>query len=132
MDTQGERYKIIGCEHVEHFGTEVAKGYKVDREKATPGIVKLAKETQYQHPNVRAFLFECTELPQFSDAVRAATGLPVYDSITMSDSFMAGVTDNTRFGEDGWQGKWDGKQQDYKFGDNLTEAEKAELTYKKG
>ena len=111
---------------------EVANGDKVDTEKATPGIVKLAKETQYKHPNVRAFLFECTELPQFSDAVRAATGLPVYDSITMSDSFMAGVTDNARFGEDGWQGKWDGKQQDYKFGDNLTEAEKAELTYKKG
>ena len=132
VDTQDERYKIIGCEHVEHFGAEVANGDKVDTEKATPGIVKLAKETQYKHPNVRAFLFECTELPQFSDAVRAATGLPVYDSITMSDSFMAGVTDNARFGEDGWQGKWDGKQQDYTFGDNLTEAEKAELTYNKG
>ena len=132
VDTQDPRYVIVGCQDVKHFGPEVAAGEKVDTEKATPGIVDLAKKTQYQHPNVRAFLFECTELPQFSDAVRAATGLPVYDSITMSDSFMAGVTDNVRFGEDGWQGKWDGKQQDYKFGDNLTEAEKAELTYNKG
>lgn len=131
VDTQGERYIIVGCEGVEHFGPEVAAGDKVDTEKATPGIVKLAKETQYQHPNVRAFLFECTELPQFSDAVRAATGLPVYDSITMSDSFMAGVTDNKLFGKNEWQGEWDGKQQDYKFGDNLTEAEKAQLEYKK-
>ena len=73
VDTQAERYVIVGCEHVDHFGDEVANGDKVDTEKATPGIVKLAKETQYKYPNVRAFLFECTELPQFSDAVRAAT-----------------------------------------------------------
>ena len=54
VDTQDQRYVIVGCQDVNHFGPEVAAGDKVDTEKATPGIVDLAKKTQYQHPNVRA------------------------------------------------------------------------------
>ena len=130
VDTEQERYIIVGCENVDHFGDEVAKGLKVNTDLATPGIVKKALETQAANPEIRAFLFECTELPQFSDAVRAATGLPVYDSITMSDSFMSGVTDNKRFGLNDWQGEFDGKQADYKFGDNLTDEQKENIEYK--
>ena len=130
VDTEQERYIIVGCENVDHFGDEVAKGLKVNTDLATPGIVQKALETQAANPEIRAFLFECTELPQFSDAVRAATGLPVYDSITMSDSFMSGVTDNKRFGLNDWQGEFDGKQADYKFGDNLTDEQKENIEYK--
>ena len=39
-------------------------------------------------PRVRAILMECTELPPYSDAVRAATGLPVYDAITACNFFL--------------------------------------------
>ena len=126
VDTEQERYIIVGCENVDHFGDEVAKGLKVNTDLATPGIVKKALETQAANPEIRAFLFECTELPQFSDAVRAATGLPVYDSITMSDSFMSGVTDNKRFGLNDWQGEFDGKQADYKFGDEVAAGDKVD------
>ena len=121
----------VGCEDIPDFGEEVAEGKKVNIDLATPGIVKKAKWIKKSHPNVRAFLFECTELPMFSDAVRAATGLPVYRSITMADSFMSGVTDNKRFGLNEWHEDFDGKQKAYKFGDNLTDSEKEQITYGK-
>ena len=35
-----------------------------------------------EHPTLRAFLLECSEMPPYADAIRAATGLPVYDAIT--------------------------------------------------
>ena len=131
VDTEQERYIIVGCEDIPHFGEEVAAGDKVDTDLATPGMVQKALEVQKANPEIRAFLFECTELPQFSDAVRAATGLPVYDSITMSDSFMSGVMNNKRFGKQDWQEEFDGKQVDYKFGDDLTDAERKEVEYTK-
>ena len=131
VDTEQERYIIVGCEDIPHFGEEVAAGDKVDTDLATPGMVQKALEVQKANPDIRAFLFECTELPQFSDAVRAATGLPVYDSMTMSDSFMSGVMNNKRFGKQDWQEEFDGKQADYKFGDHLTDTEKEEVEYSK-
>lgn len=73
---------------------------------------------------------ECTELPPYSDAVRHATGLPVFDAITNCDFFVNSFRDNVRFGKNDWQTKWDGEQDQYKFGDNLTEEQKAALVNK--
>ena len=75
---------MVGAEDVDGFEA-VALGHQVDMAKVEPGIVELAKTTQKQHPNLKAFLFECTELSAYSDAVRYATGLPVFDIITSSD-----------------------------------------------
>ena len=47
--------------------------------------------------NRRAILMECTELPPYSDAVRHATGLSVFDAITCCDFFISSCTDNVRF-----------------------------------
>ena len=129
VDTRDERYIIVGCEHVDGFEA-VANGWKVDTEKVSPGIVAKAQEVLAEHPDIRAFMFECTELPPYSDAVRAATGLPVYDAITACDFYMSGLLDNKRFGADNWQEDWDGEQEDYSYGDNLTDEEKEKLVNK--
>jgi len=126
VDTQDQRFIIIGCEDVPGFEA-VALGQKVDVAKVTPGIVAKAKKAVADHPNLRAFMMECTELPPYSDAVRHATGLPVYDAITSCNAFIAGVQDNPRFGLQGWQHEWDGKQDDYKLGQNLSAEDKAKL-----
>ena len=73
VDTQGERFIIVGCQDVPHFEA-VALGEKVDVEKVTPGMVEKAKTVIKENPNVRAILMECTELPPYSDAVRATMG----------------------------------------------------------
>ena len=94
------------------------------------GSLEKAVHALLKYPKSRAFLLECTELPPYSDAIRFYTGLPVYDSITACHFFISGHKDNPRFGLDNWQDEWDGKQEDYQYGDNLTEEEKGQLVNK--
>ena len=126
-----KRFHIIGCEDIDGFEA-VALGEKVDTVKVEPGMVKLAKECLVRFPLARAFLFECTELPPYSDAVRQACGLPVFDAITNCDFFMMSFRDNDRFGMNDWQKVWDGVQDHYAFGSELTLEQKAKLVNKVG
>jgi len=127
IDPDDKRFVIVGCQDVPIFGKAVADGLKVDWEAVTPHMVKLAEDTVKANPQLRAIIFECTELPPYSDAVRAATGLPVFDSITTSNAFIASMQDNPLFGAKDWQEKWDGVQDDYKLGDNLSAEDKAKM-----
>ena len=119
-----DRYVIVGCQDVPGFEA-VALGEKVDVAAVTPGMVAKCRKVLQQYPKIRAILMECTELPPYSDALRANFGLPVYDAISCCDLFIDGVTDNPNFGIDGWQHEWDGKQDKYEFGQNLDAADKA-------
>mmetsp|Transcript_56037 Transcript_56037/g.156122 ORF Transcript_56037/g.156122 Transcript_56037/m.156122 type:complete len:645 (+) Transcript_56037:168-2102(+) len=114
-----EKLVIVGCQDVPGFEA-VAEGGKVDTQKVEPGIVAKAMETLRDNPNVRAILLECTEMPPYSDALRVATGLPVFDAITCSDHFVRSRLDNPRTGLNQWQASWDGTQEQYVFGKNLS------------
>jgi hypothetical protein len=72
---------------------------------------------------------ECTELPPYAAAIRAETGLPVYDSITNCDFVMKSFLESGRFGRDNWYKPWDGVQQKYMFGQHLTEEQKKKLVF---
>jgi len=126
FDVDDARFKIVGCQDVPGFEA-VAEGGKVDVEKVTPGIVSLVLQTLKAEKNLRAILLECTELPAYADALRRATSLPVFDAITCADFFISAHKDNPRFGFNQWQNDWDGHIQEYKFGQNLTPAEKARV-----
>merc|ERR1719247_1189618 len=129
VDPEEKRFIMVGCENVDGF-EQVALGGKVDVAKVTPGMVALAREVLRKEPKIRAILFECTELPPYADALRASTGLPVFDAITGCDFFIAGLKDNERFGINNWQKSWDGKQDEYKYGQNLDEGDKDKLVNK--
>jgi hypothetical protein len=129
VDPDEKRFVIVGCQDVPGFEA-VAVGGKVDTVKVTPGIVDKCRQTLSTNPTIRAFLFECTELGPYSDAVRHAFGLPVFDSITNCDFFMMGSRDNKRFGKQDWQHEWDGKQANYTYGANLTHEQKLQLINK--
>lgn len=88
VDVKDKRYIFVGCEEVPGFEA-VALGQKVDVRKVTPGIVKKAQEILTKHPQVRAILMECTELPPYSDAMRHVCGVPVFDAITACDFYIA-------------------------------------------
>lgn len=115
VDWNQDCYVLVGCQDVDGFEA-VASGAPVDLEKVTPGIVKKAKEVIAKHRNIHAILMECTQLPPFSDDVRAATGLPVYDIVTCADFFVRGFVDNPRFGLNDWHQRWDGTQEAYELG----------------
>jgi hypothetical protein len=125
-----EHFVYVGCEDVPHFGKEVEEGLKVDTAKAEPGILAKVQAAIAATPGARALLLECTELPAYSDAIRAATGLPVFDAITNCDFIMGAFLDNERFGINDFYKKWDGNQKDYTFGQNLTDSQLAKLVSK--
>lgn len=129
IDEKNPRFEIIGCQNVPGFEA-VDEGEKVDVDKVTPGIIELAKKTVIKNPKIKCILLECTELPPYADSLRYEINIPVYDSITNCDSFMSGFLDNKNFGLNNWQEDWDGEQDEYKFGDNLSKEEKKKLINK--
>jgi len=122
VDPDDTRFVIVGCEDVPGFEA-VANGDRVDVDSVVPHLVRLAEDTVAKHAGtakpIRAILFECTELPPYSDAVRAATRLPVFDSITCCNSMLASLMDNPRFGVNNWHLSWDGAHTTHRFGDNV-------------
>jgi len=64
----------------------------VPAEVVQPGIIARARDLVAREPNLKAILLECTELPHYADALRAATGLPVFDAITAVDYFQSSCT----------------------------------------
>jgi hypothetical protein len=126
FEVTSDRFVIRGCQDVPGFDA-VSKGEKVDVEKVTPGIVKLVLSILDKQPAIRAVVSECTELPPYSDAIRHATKLPVFDSITCCDFFISAYEDNPRFGMNQWQNDWNGQTEQYRLGSNLSAAERRKL-----
>eukprot|EP00403_Amphidinium_massartii_P031016 CAMPEP_0178405920 /NCGR_PEP_ID=MMETSP0689_2-20121128/18648_1 /TAXON_ID=160604 /ORGANISM="Amphidinium massartii, Strain CS-259" /LENGTH=765 /DNA_ID=CAMNT_0020026951 /DNA_START=57 /DNA_END=2354 /DNA_ORIENTATION=- len=129
FDVEEDRFHIVGCENVPGFEA-VAKGEKVPLELVTPGILKLVTEELRKNPKITGILLECTELPPYADALRAATELPVWDAITAADFYISSRKDNPRFGINDWQAEWDGTHDEYVFGQNLTEMDREALVHK--
>lgn len=102
----------------------VALGEKVDTEKVTPGVVRLAKHLLDGNPKISAFLFECTQMPQYCDAVRFATGKPVYDAITNANMVIDGFQDNPPFGLQDWRVTFDNMPSEFNFSMYLSAEEK--------
>ena len=44
-----------------------------------------------REPGLQALVLECTNLPPYAGALRAATGLPVHDVVTMLSARMAAL-----------------------------------------
>jgi len=105
VETHDDRFFIAGCEDdMKEFGFDaLERGEKVNEDAMMNGLLAKIQKLYKEHPGIRAILMECTELPPYSDLVRAEMGLPVYDCITCCDFFMSGFIDNPRFGLNDWQ-----------------------------
>lgn len=55
-------------------------------------LVKSALGLLSGHPDIGAFLLECTQMPPFAAAIRKATNLPVYDVYTLGTWFYSALT----------------------------------------
>jgi hypothetical protein len=99
-DAERERLTVIGLEDTEHFYPMiVGKIEHLDRDRAEREVVATVTAAVEADGSIGAFVFECTNLPPYADAVRAATSRPVWDATSMIAWLHAGV------GTDGWAGR---------------------------
>jgi hypothetical protein len=83
---------VASMEGKPHFSAAVRdEGGELDFEGVTAEAVEVARTLVAQHPEVRALLFECVDLPPYAHAVQEAVGLPVFDITTLIDHFHAAL-----------------------------------------
>jgi hypothetical protein len=83
---------IRGLQHDKHFKDAVVDEIgTLDSDGIRAEVVQAAKEITSNHPEIRSLLLECSMMPPYSEAVQQATGLPVYDFLTMIDYVYTAV-----------------------------------------
>jgi hypothetical protein len=75
-----------------HFTAAVCEERgELDFEAVTAEAVEVAQTLVRAHPEVKAMLFECVDLPPYAHAVQEAVGLPVFDITTLIGHFQAAL-----------------------------------------
>jgi len=64
---------------------------ELDFEAVTAEAVQVARALVDRHPEVKALLFECVDLPPYAYAVQTAVGIPVFDMITLIDHYHSAL-----------------------------------------
>lgn len=87
-----ERLVITGLENAETFsGVIKGKEGPLVVSELEEEIVSSCLDTIRGDHSIRAFVFECTNLPPYAPAVRRKTGLPVWDVVTMTNWLQMGI-----------------------------------------
>ena len=92
----GSDLVIQGLEHFPEFKSAVLdeKG-SLDTDIIKAEVIQTAKTITREEPRVKAILLECSVLPPYARAVHQATGLPVFDYITMVNYVFSALVKKT-------------------------------------
>jgi hypothetical protein len=71
--------------------TFIGNGPTLDREQVEREVVAAGRELAASHPGIDTVVLECTNLPPYKPALKAALGLPVYDVLDLLNGFYARV-----------------------------------------
>ena len=76
---------IAGCDDGRELFPVLIRGLRedLDTEAAEADVLAASRALLAANPDVGAIVLECTNMPPYADAVRRATGLPVFDSLTL-------------------------------------------------
>jgi hypothetical protein len=88
----GVNVVIKGMEDQPHFKEAILEeGGELDTDRLEAETVACAEELNSQYPAMGAIVLECSVLPPYAKAVQEATGLPVFDFVTMINYFYEGT-----------------------------------------
>lgn len=90
-DALVDRVHLAGLENCTHFWDFITEKVALDLAVAEAEIVEVVSRAVADRPDTGALLLECTNLPPFTEAIKQATGLPVWDAVTMINWLHAGV-----------------------------------------
>lgn len=90
--TDRDRVILRGMEDQPHFTESILEqGGMLDSDRIEHEAVAVTTQMQSEYPDLAAIVLECSLLPPYSSAVQEATGLPVFDYVTMIDYFQSGT-----------------------------------------
>jgi hypothetical protein len=88
----GARIVLASMQGKPHFTAAVNdERAQLDFDGVTAEAVEMARTLVSEHPEVKALLFECVDLPPYAHAVQEAVGLPVFDITTLIGHFHAAL-----------------------------------------
>lgn len=94
-----EKLKIIGMEKHEHFRRAVLLGNgQIDSDKLEKKMFYLTKNMVEEDVQIKAILIECSLLSPYGYSVQEATGLPVFDYVTMINYVYSTVVKQKFYG----------------------------------
>lgn len=64
-----------------------------DKAEVEGAVVDTACRLVNDYPDIGALVLECTDMPQYSQAIRTRTGLPVFDAVDMVNRVHMSVKD---------------------------------------
>jgi len=73
-------------------GTFLRNGLTLDRDVVEREVIAAGRDLIVQHPEVDTVVLECTNLPPYKKALKAALGLPVYDVLDLLSAFYADLS----------------------------------------
>jgi Asp/Glu/hydantoin racemase len=84
---------FIGTERGREFFRTLILGEKedMDVERAEQDIVEAGRALMQSHPDIGAVVLECTNMPPYAAALRAALDVPIYDIYSLITWFHAGI-----------------------------------------
>lgn len=84
--------KVFGLENAKEFGKIFdCPDERFDMDAVAQEVVGTAVEAVKANPDIAAFVLECTDLPPFAGKIREATGLPVFDFVSMMGHVAMGL-----------------------------------------
>nr|WP_246019683.1 aspartate/glutamate racemase family protein [Bacilliculturomica massiliensis] len=90
-DDVAARLVIRGMGKEPEFSTIIDDTGMFNNEGVKKEMAGKALEMVQEHPEIGAFLLECTEMPPYAHLIQAATQRPVYDFITLINWMFSGV-----------------------------------------
>ncbi|RGE19179.1 aspartate/glutamate racemase family protein [Leucobacter sp. wl10] len=88
-----DRITVVGLEHSEMlYSALILRSGVLDVDVARADMVAAARGAVDADDSIGAFVMECTNMPPYTEAVRAATGLPVWDVVTLGNTLYRAVS----------------------------------------
>ncbi len=98
-DSLRDRIKVSGLDDCEHFVDAVYRETgTLDTDIVEVAVVQRSIALSQQFPDMGSILLECSMLPPYGKAVQEATGLPVFDYVTMIDYVHATLVKTQFYG----------------------------------
>ena len=83
-------YVIKGLQHGEMFTNFTVQNWDhVDMDVCRMELMEAAREITTEHPELRALVLECSNMPPYIDDIRKAANIPVFDLVMLTEMIVS-------------------------------------------